>query len=197
MDSNTFYYFFSTMAQVLAAIMAVTAIFVFQKSDEYKKKMQREMSNVADLISNLGKPIPLPLIEWMSQAAKAERHGVVIEMRDIFSEFPNIIKDYCETNVAAKYKPLPRFHADLNEYCSRGVFNAKRHRSFLIQFTVLICCGFILILADMIGLMLTQTLTTSTWILPTFGGLMGVFLLAMALFVILTIRESRFNQPKG
>lgn len=207
-DTNTVYYTFSTMAQVLAAIIAVTAVFVFAKSGEYRTKMQREMGNVVkafdELIDLKGtwstelkcyldqalreatylrergiKKRKGTLRNWKDQATRSQREGVVAEMKDIFDGHS------ARTILGGR----------MQEACRLGLENHRLNRHMLSKFTFTTVAGLGLIFIDLCLLMLTSESTLCqfrefAFFLMVFVVLVaGAFFAWVGYFVSNTIRE--------
>lgn len=183
-DVNSYFYTFSTMAQVLGAVIAITAVFVFAKGSDYKSKMQREMGNVVRGFDALiqgakatrgGKPLHPPesvraFEDWRRQATSAERHGVYTEMRVIFAE-------HSQRSLGS----------DIRAACDNGLKNATLNARMVQKFRRVFNYGILLIGMDFLLLGLTSGCLIGEYRMPAFVGLM-VMIIAACGFLFLTAR---------
>ncbi|MCR1794894.1 hypothetical protein [Leptospira sp. id769339] len=163
-DHNTLFYTFSTMAQVLAAILAVTAVFVFAKSSEFRVKMQREMGNVVKVLDSFPQ-----FEEWRIQATKAERHGVIPEMKSIFGD---------------RFKG-PDLGPEIKEACKYGLFNSNLNDHIFMRFAKQAYCGLLLIGLLLVAISFTSE--TNVIAFPTISCVCLELLTAFTLYLLVSI----------
>jgi len=190
--ASSLFYLFSTMAQVLAAVVAVTAVFVFAKSKEYRGKMQREMGNVLNVYDRLlaRDPENEDIKERKTRITKAERHGVFIEMKDIFAATEEHVRSHS-----------PEEAKKVVEACLNGKSNFGYNADLFKEFAWLVCVALALMILDLAGIFLT------TWLVAhqpaaCWSGALTVFVALcffvwLAIFILRTTKErSRYTERK-
>lgn len=200
MDANTLYYTFSTMAQVLAAILAVSVVFVFAKSGEYRAKMQREMTDVKRLYQTLLNYAVPEINAFHRNIEEAANHGIMVQMKDVFVGTLNNLEKFLPK---ASLEPHARAQITnlAKEYSANGQANYEYNALLFKQYASLIVFGLVLILLDLFGLALTPWLyhRCPAQYLALWSVLLltSVFFLLLARFIFSTTKEkSRYTENK-
>ncbi len=189
MQDTTLFYLYSTMAQVLAAVIAVTAVFVFAKSNEYRGKMQREMSNVLNVYDRLldRNPKNEDIKERKTRITRVERHGVLIEMNDIFAATEEHVRSHS-----------PEEAKNVVEACLNGQSNFGYNADLFEEFAWLVCVALALMILDLAAILLTSWLVAhqfACWsgALTVFAAL--CFFAWLGNFILRTTKErSRYTE---
>lgn len=182
-ELNAYFYTFSTIPQVLAAILAVTAFFLQEKLRDLRTNMQREVANIERVWNGVTKKFTgspkgteIQMEVWHHQLRTSERHGILSEMKAIFDDFPQHIA----TGAAKMYFPASsRSIKDVGKAAENGLANLHRIREMTKRFHQLIWrCVYLI--AINLGLLAFTNKTTIEYCPPlSVGLLIGMVLLSI------------------
>ncbi|KAB2928086.1 MAG: hypothetical protein F9K24_22220 [Leptonema illini] len=160
-DTNTYFYTFSTIAQVAAAVIAVTAIFLQDRLRDLRTNMQREIANIERIwdgvtfrFTGIPKPDARQMNRWHRQLRQAERHGVLSEMKSIFDDFPDNVRG----EIGKRYFTEGSDEIDTVDAASaNGIENYKQIHFVTKRFRRLVWMCVFLIITNLVFLGLTSS----------------------------------------
>lgn len=190
-DLNTYFYTFSTIAQVAAAVIAVTAIFLQDRLRDLRTNMQREIANleriwdgVAFRFTGIPKPDAKQMNRWHRQLRQAERHGVLSEMKSIFDDFPDNVRG----DIGKRYFTEGSDEIDTVDSASaNGIKTFAQIQYVTKRFRRLVWMCVYLIVANLVLLGLTNSLAVHYYPPLSFSVLIGT-VIAAVLFLLATGR---------